>query len=138
MLKNKIFKHITAVSNITAVTKKVYFYVLDNIVNKYNNTIHRTITMKRIDITSDSYAEYNKDPNKKSPNLKLVIVSEYQNTKTILPKHIFKIGQKKFLLLAKLEIQFRGHMLFVIWMANQLLELFIKKNCIKQISKNSE
>ena len=88
--------------------------MLDNIVNKYNNTIHRTITMKRINITSDSYAEYNKDPNKKSPNLKLVIVSEYQNTKTILPKHIFKIGQKKFLLLAKLEIQFRGHMLFVI------------------------
>ena len=36
-LKNKIFKHVTAVS------KNVYFDVLDDIVNKYNNTVHRTI-----------------------------------------------------------------------------------------------
>ena len=82
MLKNKIFKHITAVSNITAVTKKVYFYVLDDIVNKYNNTIHRTITMKRIDVTSDSYAEYNKDPNEKNPKFKVggcVGISKYKN-----------------------------------------------------------
>ena len=36
-LKNKIFKHMTAISKI------VYFDVLDDIVNKYNNTAHRTI-----------------------------------------------------------------------------------------------
>ena len=39
-LKNKIFKHMETVS------KNVYFDVLDDIVNKYNNTVHRTI--KRI------------------------------------------------------------------------------------------
>ena len=50
-LKNKIFKHMTAIS------KNVYFDVLDDIVNKYNNTVHRTIKMKLIDVTSDSYAE---------------------------------------------------------------------------------
>ena len=49
-LKNKIFKHMTAVS------KNVYFDVIDDIVNKYNNTVHRTIKMKPIDVTSDSYA----------------------------------------------------------------------------------
>ena len=38
-LKNKIFKHITAVS------KKVYFDVLNDIVDKYNNTFHKTIEM---------------------------------------------------------------------------------------------
>ena len=32
-LKNKIFKHMTAIS------KNVYFDVLDDIVNKYNNTV---------------------------------------------------------------------------------------------------
>ena len=32
-LKNKIFKHITAIS------KNVYFDVLDDIVNKYNNSL---------------------------------------------------------------------------------------------------
>ena len=58
-LKNKIFKHMTAIS------KNVYFDVLDDIVNKYNNTVHRTIKMKPIDVTDDSYAEYNEDFNKK-------------------------------------------------------------------------
>ena len=95
-LKNKIFKHMTAIS------KTVYFDVLDDIVNKYNNTVHRTIKIKPIDVTSDSYAEYNEDFNKPCPNLKLVITSEFQNTKTFLLKDALKIGQKKFLLLVKL------------------------------------
>ena len=65
-LKNKIFKHMTAVS------KNVYFDVLDDIVNKYNNTVHRTIKMKPIEVTNDYYAEYNEDPsNKKNPKFKV-------------------------------------------------------------------
>ena len=75
-LKNKIFKHMTAIS------KNVYFDVLDNIVNKYNNTVHRTIKMKPIDVTSDSYAEYNEDFNKKDPKFKVgdhVRISKYKN-----------------------------------------------------------
>ena len=55
----------------TAVSKNVYFDVLDDIVNKYNNTAHRTIKMKPIDVTSDSYAEYNEDSNEKDPKLKV-------------------------------------------------------------------
>ena len=54
-LKSKIFKHMTADS------KNVYFDMFDNIVNKYNNTVHRSIKMRPIDITVDSYAEYNED-----------------------------------------------------------------------------
>ena len=49
-LKNKIFKHMTAIS------KNVYFDVLDDIVKKYNNTVYRAIKIKSIDATSDSYA----------------------------------------------------------------------------------
>ena len=64
-LESKIFKHMTAVS------KNVYFDVLDDIVNKYNNTVHRTIKMKPIDVKSDSYAEYNEDSNKKDPKFKV-------------------------------------------------------------------
>ena len=45
--------------------------MLGDIVNKYNNTVHRTIKMKSIDITSDSYADYNEDSNKKDPILKV-------------------------------------------------------------------
>ena len=63
-MKKKIFKHKTAIS------KNVYFDVLDDIVNKYNNTVHRAIKLKPIDNTSDSYAEYNEDFNEKEPKLK--------------------------------------------------------------------
>ena len=51
-LNNKIYKDMTTVS------KNVYFDVLDDIVNEYNNTVHEIIKMKPIDIKSDSYAEY--------------------------------------------------------------------------------
>ena len=45
--------------------------MLSDIVNKYNNKVRRTIKLKSIDITSDSYAEYNEDSNKKDPILKV-------------------------------------------------------------------
>ena len=45
----------------TAISKNVYSDVLDDIVNRYNNTVHITIKMKPIDVIDDSYAEYNKD-----------------------------------------------------------------------------
>ena len=64
-LKNKIFKDMTAVS------KNISFYVLNDIVNKYNNTVHRTIKMKPIDVTFDSYAEYNEDSNEKDSKFKV-------------------------------------------------------------------
>ena len=64
-LKNKIFKHMAAI------LKNVYFDALDNIAKKYNNTVHRTIKMKPIDVTSDSYAEYNVDSNEKDPKFKV-------------------------------------------------------------------
>ena len=90
-LKNKIFKHMTAISN------NVYFDVLDDIVNKYKKKVHRMINMKPVDVTSDSYAECNEDSIEKDPKFKVgdrVIISKY---KIILLRDIPKIGQKKFL-----------------------------------------
>ena len=63
-LKNKIYKHMTAVS------KNVYFDVLDRIVDKYNNPYYRTIKMKPKDVGDDSFAEYNEESNEKILNLK--------------------------------------------------------------------
>ena len=42
-----------------AVSKNVYFDALDDIVNKYYNTVQRTIKMKPTDVTFDFHAEYN-------------------------------------------------------------------------------
>ena len=66
----------------TAVSKKVYFDMLNDIVNKYNNTVHRTIEMKPVEVTSDSYAEYNEDFNITKPKFKVgdhVRISKYKN-----------------------------------------------------------
>ena len=66
----------------TAISKNVYFDVLDDTVDKYNNTVHKTIKMKPIDVTGDSYAEYNEDFNKKDPKFKVgdhVRISKYKN-----------------------------------------------------------
>ena len=57
--------------------------MLNEIVNKYNNTVHRTIIMKPIDVRGDSYVEYNEDFNKKGPKFKVndhVRISKYKNT----------------------------------------------------------
>ena len=47
--------------------------MLDDIVNKCNNTVHKTIKMKPIAVTDYSFAEYNEESNKKILNLRLVI-----------------------------------------------------------------
>ena len=52
---------------------------------------------------------------------------EYQNTKTFLLKDKLKIGQKKFLLLAELKIQFRGLMLLVTWIGEPITGSFYEK-----------
>ena len=72
----KVFKHMTAIS------KNVYFDVLNDIMNKCNNTIHRTIKTKPIDVTDGSFAEYNEEFNKKDPKFKVgdhVRISKYKN-----------------------------------------------------------
>ena len=55
----------------TSVSKNIYFNVLDDIVDKYNNTYHNTVKMKPIDVKSNSYAEYNVDCNDKDPKFKI-------------------------------------------------------------------
>ena len=79
-LKNKIFKHMAAIS------KNVYFDMLDNIVDIYNNTVHKRMKMKPTDVTYDSYAECNKDSNVTKLNSNLVTMLGFQNTKTFYLK----------------------------------------------------
>ena len=75
-LKNKIFKHMAAIS------KNIYFDVLDNIVNKCNNKVHRTIKMKPIDVKVNTYVDSKKEVNDKDHKFKIgdhVRISKYKN-----------------------------------------------------------
>ena len=67
-LKNKIYKYMTSVS------KNVYIDKLDDIVNEYNNTYHRTIKMKPVDVKDSTCIDFKKKLMIKILNLKLVIM----------------------------------------------------------------
>ena len=43
----------------TAFSKNIYFDAIDDIVHKHNNTVHKTIKMKPIDITGNYYIKSN-------------------------------------------------------------------------------
>ena len=75
-LKNNIYKHVTAIS------KNVYFDVLGDIVDEYNNAHHKTIKMKPVDAKCDSFAEYNEESNEKDLKFKVgdhIRISKFKN-----------------------------------------------------------
>ena len=89
-LKNKNSKHKTAIS------KNVYFDVLDDIINKYKKRVHRTIKMKPIDVKDNTYIDSIKEVNDKDPKLRVadhVRISKYKNifTKGYTPNRSEKV-----------------------------------------------
>ena len=58
-LKTKIYKYMTLVS------KNVYIDKLDDIVSEYNNTYHRTIRMKPVEVKDNTYIDFKKEVNDK-------------------------------------------------------------------------
>ena len=89
----------------TSISKNVYIDKLDDIVDEYNSTYHRTIKMKPVDVKDNTYIAFEKEV-----NLKLLIMLEFLNTKIFLLKDIHQIVLKKLLLSVKLKIQFHGNM----------------------------
>ena len=74
-LKNKLYKHMTATG------KNVYYDVLDDVVNKYNNTKHSTIKEKPIDVKNNKRV-YTDEHNEKDSKFKVgdrVRISRYKN-----------------------------------------------------------
>ena len=76
ILKTKIYKYMTSIS------KNVYINKLDDIVGEYNNTYHRTIKMKPVDVKDNTYIDFKKEVNDKNPKSKVgdhVRISKYKN-----------------------------------------------------------
>ena len=93
-LKNKILKHMTAVS------KNVFFDVLDNIVDK---SVHRTIKMKPICVTSDSLAEYNENSNVTKPKFKVVDQVRISKEKNIFAKGYTQNWSEEVFVVSKIK-----------------------------------
>ena len=87
--KNKIYKSMTSIS------KSAYIEKLEEIVHKYNNTHHRTIKMKPIDVKSIIYIDFDVRNNYKDhkfdfedhvriPKYKNILVKHYKKVKNIV------------------------------------------------------
>ena len=66
----------------TSISKTVYIDKLNDIVNEYNSTYHRTIKMKPVDVKDNTYTGFKKEVNDKDPKFKVgdhVRISQYKN-----------------------------------------------------------
>ena len=107
-LKTNIYKYVTAIND------NVYYDHLDKIVEKYNNTVNRSIKMKPINVKNSDNKTYVVTPNKQSAKFKindLLRISQFKNVfaKGYSPnwsKEIFKISSVKNVI--------HGHMKLVI------------------------
>ena len=75
-LKNKLYKHMTATG------KNVYYDVLDDVVNEYNNAKHNTIKMKPNGVKNDNNRVYIDEYNKKRARFNVndrVRISKFKN-----------------------------------------------------------
>ena len=63
-------------------SKNKYIDKLDDIVGEYNNTYHRKIKMKPVDVEDNTYIDFKKEVNDKDPTFKVgdhVRISKYKN-----------------------------------------------------------
>ena len=130
-LKNKIHEHMTDV------TENVYIAKLDDIMgeyNNYNNTYHRTIEMKPIEVKDNTYIDSINKVNDKDSKFKVgdhIRISKYKN---IFAKGCTQNWSEEDFRLNNLKFFFHGHMLLLISMVKKLSEHFMKKNYHKQIN----
>ena len=113
----------------TSVSQNVYIDKLDDIVNKYSNTYHKSIKMKPFGVKTNTYINSSKEINDKDPKFKIghtVRISKYKK------KFVKVYVLKKLFLLKKLKTFCCGHMLFLILTEKKLLQFYTKK----RISKN--
>ena len=132
-LKNKIYKYMTSTS------KNVYIDQLDDIVDEYNNTYHRTIKMKPVDVKDNTYIDFEKEVNDKDSKFKVgdyVRISKYKN---IFAKGCMPNWSEKVFISSKIKNTVPWtYMLLMILMVKKLLEHFMKKNYQRLIKKNLE
>ena len=96
-LKNKLYKHMTDTS------KNVYYDVLDDVVNKYNNTKHSTIKMKPIDVGDNNKRVYIDENNEKDSRFKVGDIARISKFKNIFAKGYTPNWSKEIFIVDKIN-----------------------------------
>ena len=85
----------------TSISKNVYSDKSDDIVNKYNNTYHKTIKMKPADVKSSKYIDSSKEINDKDPKFRIdniVRMSKYKNIFATMFQIVLVINKEAFVI----------------------------------------
>ena len=90
-LKSTVYKYKISIS------KNVHINKLDDIVNEYNNTYHKIIKMKPIDVKNNTYINSSKEVNHKDPIFQVGDYVRISKNKKYLQKDIIQIRLKKLL-----------------------------------------
>ena len=131
-LKKKIYKYMTSIS------KSVHNDRLDDIVNRYNNTYHRTIKMKCADVRSSTYIDSSKEINDEDHKFKTGVIVRTSKYKNVFATCYVQNWSEEAFVIKKLKILCHGHILLAILKVKKLLEGFTKKNWKKIDKKNLE
>ena len=75
----------------------MYIDKLDDVVNRYNNTYHKTIKMKPADVKPNKNINFGKEINPKDPEFKNDDIVRIQNIKIFLQNVTLQIRVTKFL-----------------------------------------
>ena len=80
----------------TSISKNVYIDKLDDMVNKYNNTYLRKITIKPVNVNPSMYINFNKENNKEGSKFKVgdhIRISKY---KKFCKRLCSKLSRRRF------------------------------------------
>ena len=114
-LKNKIYKYMTSIQ------KNVYIDILDNTVNKYNNTYHGTIKMKPVDVKSNAYINCSKEIYNKDSEFKIGDIVRISKYKNIFAKGYVPNWSEEVFVIKNFKNTMLRHMLLMILMEKKLL-----------------
>ena len=131
-LKSKICKYMTSIS------KNVFINKLNDIVNKYNNTYHRAIKMKPVDVKSITYIDSNQENNNEGPKFKVGDHARKSKHKNIFAKDYVQNWCKEFVVIKKVKNTAPWTYVLSDCNGEGIVGMFYEKELQKKIKKGLE
>ena len=117
-------------------SKNICIDKLDHIVNEYNNTYHRTIKMKPVDVKDNTYIYFQREVNHKDPKFKLghhVGISKYKN---FFAKGYTPNWSEEVFVISKIKNTVPWTYVINDLNSEEIIGTFYEKNCKRLIKKN--
>ena len=118
------------------ISKNVCIDKLDDIVNKYNNTYHRTIKMKPVDVKLSTYIDSSKEINDKDPKFKIGDIVRISKYKIIFTKGCVPNWSEEVFLIKKVKNTVSWTYVIIDLKGEEILRTFYEK-VLQKINQKS-